>query len=70
MLLMFSGKGCYDCPFYWYNEIKDWPECNISKWGTADGYEIPELRPGGIKPKDCPFAQSPGTVEIQAEEHD
>jgi len=69
MLLTFEGKGCSECPFqYWRTE--SWGDeyyCSLSKREIAGMGQLPELDPNSIeRPKDCPFAKWPNTLEIQA----
>ena len=66
MLLMIPGKGCWGCPFLYHNERRDMYCCGLSLRATTEG-ELPEFEPGDKKPKECPFAQFTGTLEIQAE---
>jgi hypothetical protein len=68
MLIMFSGKGCGDCPFLF--ESSGEYACTLSYRETTEG-RLPVLDAHREKkPEECPFAQFPGTLEIQAEDHD
>jgi len=68
MFIMFTGKGCRNCPFlvidYDYAEPHD---CTLA--GRMVEEELLLLDPNlEEKPKDCPFAQYPNNLEIQADD--
>ena len=81
MLLVFSGKGCKNCPFLQWTVtnlnigdnglqgIKEHLICNLTRHNMiSPGMEFTaKLIPNrDEKPKDCPFAQYPNTLEIVA----
>jgi hypothetical protein len=78
MLLTFEGKGCGRCPFTGITIGlfgQRTSTCMLSYNLTlrhmqlADDERLPPLEYNlDNKPKDCPFAQYPNTLEIQADE--
>lgn len=82
MLLTFEGKGCINCPFggitiggfgariptcmLSYGVRLKRFSCNLDSTDTTDEGLAKLSYNSGEKPKDCPFAQEPCTLEIQA----
>jgi len=72
MLIFFNGKGCRHCPCLSYDGVGERFSCGLSGVDGMDKDEkLPEFKPNlDKKPKDCPFASYPNTLEIQARESD
>lgn len=67
MLVNFKGKGCRNCPC-----LQESMTCGLSgRDGMDVGEILPVFKPNlEQKPKDCPFAKYPNTLEIVAWEND
>ena len=82
MLLTFKGKGCKECPFNGitigdfgariltcmlsYNILLRKCSCNLDATDKTDEYLEKLKYNADEQPKDCPFAQYPNTLEIEA----
>lgn len=74
MLLVFEGKGCKNCPFcYGHTTLLgstlegSVTGCLLSEQELVGNIKLPKFKPKlKEKPKDCPFAQYPNTLEIEA----
>ena len=73
MLITFKHLGCKSCPFFVEGSddgcLYTWApkQCTLSNFNN----EVRNLIPNrDKKPKDCPFREYPGSIEISAERNE